>query len=150
MTQDAGANSPDQPRSAGGDLGESVHPLQRRDRIARLEVRALRERWGISEEKIKEIVQNLMERLPKASNRDAATITSVLTSFLTYSLAEQKFELEKIKAEDGPKPATMVNIGVGASIQQQYEERVAGRDYDELCAEIAAEAAAVTKRLESR
>ena len=150
MTQNDGENAPDPPQSAGGDLGEVAHPLHRRDRIARLEVRALRERWGLSEAKIKELVQNLTERVPKASNRDAASITAALTSLVNCGLAEQKFELEKIKAEDGPKPSTMVNIGVGANIQQQYEERVAGRDYDELCAEIAAEAAAVTKRLESR
>lgn len=83
-------------------------------------------------------------------HRDAATIMSALTSFMNYGLAEQRFELEKIEAEDGPKPGTTINNVVGVNMQQQYEERVAGRDYDELCEEIAAEAAAVTKRLESR
>lgn len=148
IAQDDAENSPDQPQTTRGDLGETVRPT--RDRIARLEAKALRERWGMTDEKLQSLADNLRERVPKASHRDAATIMSSLTSFMNYGLAEQKFELEKIEAEDGPKTGTTVNVGVGVNIQQNYQERVAGRDYDELCAEIAAEAASVTKRLESR
>lgn len=140
---------PGRTQNARGALGEIAQPT--RDRIARLEARALRERWGLTDEKIESIAANLRKRVSKASNRDAATITSALNGLMNYGLAESKFELEKFEAENGPKSGgTTVNVGVGVSIQQQYEERVAGRDYDELCAEIAAEAAAVTKQLEGR
>lgn len=122
----------------------------RQSQIDRLKARALRDRWGGSDAKLNEIAKDLFNRVGKAGARDAATITQALTGLFRYGLDEQKFELEKIKAADGPKTGTTVNVGVGVNVQQQFEERVAGRDYDELCAEIEAEAKAVLGRLEER
>ncbi len=133
------------------DTGGQIVRASRESRITRLKARAVRDNWGLTDTKLKVLVADLLDSAPKSSVRDKASIASALSSLMSRGIDESKFELEKIKVEDGPKSGgTTVNVGVGVNVQQQYEERVAGRDYDELCAEIAAEAASVTKRLEAR
>lgn len=155
ITQNAVENSPSQSQSDRGSLGEIVRP-SRESRIARLEAMAVRERWGANDERLKALAESLLDRVlgegqskAPSSNRDAATITAALTSFLNYGLAETKFELEKIKAEDWLKPNTTVNVGVGVNLAQ-YEERVAGRPYAEVRAELYAEAKEMVRQLEAQ
>jgi len=131
------------------ETGEVMRP-SRESRITRLKARAVRDNWGLTDVKLKALVKDLLDSAPKASVRDKSSIASALSSLMSRGIDESRFELEKIKVEDGPKTGATVNVGVGVNIQQSYQERVAGRDYDELCAEIAAEAASVTKRLEAR
>jgi hypothetical protein len=148
--------APEASASRGQGLSEPIlldpHRIQE---DARLVARAVKHRWPLKRSKCRGLVERLFAITEKTAvtvlNKKGETesvdgpadVNAVAAARVLVQMMGQNQEDENPKSR-----GTTVNVGV--NIQQQYEERVAGRDYDELCAEIAAEAASVTKRLESR
>ncbi len=146
------------PESVDGSRGRGLsEPLLLEDcrvrQDMRLAARAIKRRWDLPDDKKQCVTQRLFDILEKKT----ATVATKFRLESVDSIADANaiaaarilVDIEgQNQADELPASKNNVNVNVGVNLAQQYQERVAGRDYDELCAEIREEAAAVIRQLD--